>query len=462
MGTTAVTAISGSQLIAAFCIGIALLIFLVLATKIHAFLALIASGIVIGLIAGLSTDATVNAITGGFGGTLSSIGIIIGFGVMMGQLFEVTGAAERMARTFLKLFGKGNEEWALAATGYIVSIPIFCDSGFVILVSLAKALAKESKKSIVALGICLAGGLVTTHVLVPPTPGPLGVAGTFGVDLGKFILIAMALSVPIVIAVAIYGMWLGKRIYQLPADDNENWVRPPYQQPTYVEHNAQADRNLPSTFASFAPLLAPIFLILFNTVLKALGLTTGFYSTLIFLGTPVVAVGIGLILAIFLLAGGLDRQKVLTEMEKGMKSAGIILLVTGGGGALGRVLQTSGIGDYIAKGLAQSSVPLFLLPFIIATLVRFAQGSGTVAMITAAGICAPIVQAGGGNLMLGAFAACMGSFFFSYFNDSFFWVTNRLMGISDTKEQIRVWSISTTIAWAVGFLELLVLNMIWK
>lgn len=450
---------SGSQMIIALIAGLIILIFLVLKTKVHAFLALIIAAVCIGLIGGMGTTQTMEAISAGFGGTLGNIGIIIGFGVMMGQIFEVTGAAERMARTFLKLFGKGKEEIALSLTGFIVSIPIFCDSGFVILSPLAKAISKETKKSIVGLGIPLAAGLVITHSLIPPTPGPLGVAGNFGVDVGKFILLGIIIAIPMAIVTMLYGKWLAKKIYQLPADDNENWIRPAYQEPIYDIKSSENGRNLPSTFASFAPLIIPIILILMNTVSKAFGKTEGVFSVLIFLGTPIIAVGIGLLVAIYTLAAKLPRDQVLTEMEKGIKSAGIIILVTGGGGALGKVLQTSGIGDYIADGIAKTAIPVILLPFIISTLVRFVQGSGTVAMLTAAGITAPIVQAAGGSMLLGAFAACIGSLFFSYFNDSFFWVTNRLMGIKNTKEQVRVWSITTTIAWGVGLAELLILNI---
>jgi GntP family gluconate:H+ symporter len=148
-------------------------------------------------------------------------------------------------------------------------------------------------------------------------------------------------------------------------------------------------------------------------------------------------------------------------MENGIKSAGIIILVTGGGGALGRVLTTTGIGSYIANQLSAQPIPIIILPFLIATLIRFAQGSGTVAMLTSASICAPIVAAAGGNMILGALAACVGSLFFSYFSDSFFWVTNRLMGISDTKEQIRTWSFTTTIGWATGFVVVLIMHFVF-
>lgn len=451
--------ISGSQMLLGLGVGILVLIFLILKTKIHVFLALIIASVIVGVVGGLDPIDTVNAITTGFGSTLGSIGIIIGFGVMMGKMLELSGAAEKMALTFLKLFGKGREEWALSITGFLVSIPIFCDSGFVILSPLARALSRKTKKSIVSLSIALAGGLVITHSLVPPTPGPLGVAGTFGVDVGKFILLGIVLAIPMAIATTLYGKFMNRQIYQLPGEEADTWVRPAYQKPSY-ENILDEHNETPSAFLSFLPLIVPIILILLNTGLSALKLTEGFYRVLIFLGQPVIAVAVGLLISIYTLTRGQKRDKVIHDLEDSMKSAGIIIFVTGGGGALGQVIKTAGVGDYIAEAMAATSIPVIILPFIIATLVRFVQGSGTVAMITAAGITAPIVESAGGNMLLGAFAACIGSLFFSYFNDSFYWVVNRLSGITETKEQIRVWSISTTIAWAIGFVELLILNIL--
>jgi len=451
--------VSGSQMLIGLGIGLVVLILLILKTKIHVFLALIIAAVIIGIVGGLNPTATVDAITTGFGTTLGNIGIIIGLGIMMGQMFEVSGAAERMARTFLKIFGKGREEMALSLTGFIVSIPIFCDSGFVILSPLAKAISRKTKKSIVGLSIALAGGLVITHSLIPPTPGPLGVAGTFGVDVGQFMLLGIVIALPMSLATMLYGRYLGKKIYQLPNEAGDGWERPAYQEPIYDIESNEKGRDLPSAFLSFLPLILPIVLILLNTVLSALKLTEGFYGVLIFLGKPIIAVAIGLIVAIYTLTAGTDRKVVIGQLEDSMKAAGIIILVTGGGGALGQVLKVAGVGDYIATGIAATAIPVILLPFIIATLVRFVQGSGTVAMITAAGITAPIVEAAGGNMLLGAFAACIGALFFSYFNDSFYWVVNRLSGITDTKEQIRVWSVTTTIAWAVGLVEILIFNI---
>lgn len=405
------------------------------------------------------TFGIVNSITSGFGGTLGSIGIIIGFGVMMGQIFEVTGAAKRMAHTFLKLFGKKREEEALALTGFIVSIPIFCDSGFVVLAPIAKAISKATKKSVIGLGVALAAGLVITHSLVPPTPGPLGVCGIFGIDVGKFILLTIVLALPMAIACIAYArLFLSKKYYRIPNDEGEI-VEAPYQEPDYEGAFAMDMTGIPGALESFMPLIVPIILILINTVASALGKTTGAMEILVFLGQPIIAVGLGLLVAIFTLGRKLDRHEALSEMEKGMMSAGIIMLVTGGGGALGQIIKDSGLGNFMAQGLAQTAIPIVVLPLLISTAMRFIQGSGTVAMTTAASISAPIIIAAGANPLLGAVACCVGSLFFGYFNDSYFWVVNRTLGVSEAKDQLTIWSVTSTVAWAVGVVEVLILNI---
>lgn len=467
-----VNGLSGERMLIGLAIGIAILIFLVLKTKVQAFLALIICTVIVGVVGGMpllnttievdgveKTFGIVNSITSGFGGTLGSIGIIIGFGVMMGQIFEVTGAAKRMAYTFLKLFGKKREEEALALTGFLVSIPIFCDSGFVVLAPIAKAISRATKKSFIGLGVALAAGLVITHSLVPPTPGPLGVCGIFGIDVGSFILLTIVLALPMTIACIAYSrLYLSKKYYRIPNEDGEV-VEAPYRDPDYDGAFAMDMSGVPGALESFMPLLVPIVLILINTVATAVGATTGIMEILIFLGQPIVAVGIGLLVAIFTLGRKLDRHTCLSEMEKGMMSAGIIMLVTGGGGALGQIIKDSGLGNFMAEGLAQTAIPIVVLPLLISTAMRFIQGSGTVAMTTAASISAPIIIASGASPLLGAIACCVGSLFFGYFNDSYFWVVNRTLGVSEAKDQLKVWSVTSTIAWAVGVVEVLVLNI---
>lgn len=453
--------VSGAQMILGLVIAIMVLIFLVIKTKVHVFLALIIAASITGLVGGMAPPDVVSAITEGFGSTLGSVAIIIGFGVMMGRILEVSGAAERLAYTVVKVLGKRKEEWAMAVTGYIVSIPIFVDSAFIILSTLAKALSKKTGKSIVTLAIALAGGAVVMHHAVPPTPGPLGVAGIFDVDVGLMILSGLIFGIPIIIVTVLYAKWIGKKIYQLPDDDGLGWIRP--EQEVSVEDwlEEKENKELPSLLRSAAPIVVPILLIFMNTTVTAIGLEGTLVEYIQFFGSPVIAVGIAVLLAIYGLFNHVKRSEALDRMEEGIQTAGIILLVTGAGGALGYVLRQTGAGDYIAELVVDTGIPAILLPFVIASLVRLIQGSGTVAMITAASISAPILTGMDVNLVLAAQAAALGAMVFSYFNDSLFWVVNRTIGIKDPKEQMLVWSVPTTLSWLTALVCLLIANLIF-
>ncbi len=451
------------QMVLGLVIGIAVLILLVLKTKIHAFLALIIAASITGLVGGMEPLKVVDSISSGFGSTLASIGIVVGFGVMMGRILEVTGAAEKLAYSLIRLIGKKKEEWAMAIAGYIVSIPIFVDSAFVILNPLIKSLSRKTGKSVVTLGIALAIGLAATHHAVPPTPGPLGVAGIFGVDIGQMIFWGLIFSIPIIIVGVLYAQWIGKRIYQVPEEDGEGFVRGEYSDNVYKDFlasSAEREKELPSLFLSLLPILLPIILIFLNTTIDAAGLSGGVWDYIIFLGKPIIALAIGLVAAIYGLANHMKKEEALGRMEEGMTTAGIILLVTGAGGALGTVLRDSGTGDYLAEIIADLPLPAVLIPFFIASIVRLIQGSGTVAMMTAAAISAPILINMDVNMALAAQAAALGAMLFSYFNDSLFWVVNRMLGITKLKEQILVWSIPTTIAWGTALVMIVIANAI--
>lgn len=454
---------SGTQLIVGLIIGVAALIFLVLRTKVHAFVALLIAASLAGLIGGMTPEVVTETITDGFGSTLGSIGIVIGLGVMMGRILEVSGAAETLAYSLIRFVGRKKEEWAVAVAGFIISIPIFVDSAFVILNPLVKSISRRTGKSVVSIGVALAAGLVITHSLVPPTPGPLGVAGIFGVDIGLMIALGLLFGIPTLIVGVLYAKWLGNKIYQLPNPDEtqSDFVRPDtksaYEE--FVELSNERQKELPSLMVSLLPIIVPIVLIFINTTLDALEMTEGFMNIFLFLGHPVIAVAIGLLISIYTLTLKESRTNTLEQMEEGIKDAGIILLVTGAGGALGNVLRESGAGDYIAEQIATLALPAVLIPFLIASLVRLIQGSGTVAMITAASIAAPIVSQLDVNLALAAQAAAIGSLVFSHFNDSFFWVVNRMLGIKNVKEQIMVWSVPTTLMWFTGLIFLLIANI---
>lgn len=449
-------------------IAVFVLVFLVVRTRVHALIAMLIAACIAGLTGGMSVDKTLSVITAGFGSTLGSIGLVIGLGVMMGRLLEVSGAAEQIAYSFIKWLGKRREEWALAITGYIVSIPIFVDSAFVILYPVAKALAKSGKRSLLTLGVALAGGLVVTHHTVPPTPGPLGVAGLFDVNIGSMLLMGMALAVPCVLGIVLYAQWLDKKY---PEFGQQMQKEPDELQATFDQYlKEKENKPLPSLSLSLLPILLPIGLIFLNAICITLGklgwmgdlASNPVVQVITFIGNPIIALAISVLLAIYTLVPHMDRHTTAARLEEGLQSAGIILLVTGAGGALGAVLRDSGAGKQLAEQIALLPISPILIPFIVSTLVRLIQGSGTVAMVTAASISAPILaQIPGVNMLLAAQAATMGSLFFGYFNDSLFWVVNRMMGISDVKQQMVVWSIPTTIAWAIGGTSVALLNLLF-
>ena len=466
---------------------IALLIFFVVRTKVHALLALVIAASIAALAAGMAPAEAIATITTGFGATLASIGLVIGFGVMLGRVLESSGAAERLAIALVRGLGKGREQWAMAGAGFIVSIPVFVDSTFIILSPLVKSLARTAQRSVITLGIALAAGAVVMHHAVPPTPGPLAAASIFGVPLGELFIWGTVIAIPAAVAMTLYATWVGPRIEAKMAGTaasemaeesiavsaaqggGSTLVVERAQGEALAEFEAAAqDRvaKLPSLFMSLLPIFVPILLIVLNTSVsalaenEALNVPEWVAGSAAFVGSPVIALLIGVLLAIYGLARQQSREGTLADMEKGIESAGIILLVTGAGGALGAVLRESGLGDTIGQWVAGLPLPSILIPFIIASLVRVVQGSGTVAIITAASIAAPIMaDVPDVNMTLAALAACMGAMVFSYFNDSLFWVVNRTLGITDAKLQMRAWSVTTTIGWAVSLVVLLVLNL---
>ncbi len=317
-------AVSSTQMLVGLAIGIGILIALSLKTKIHTFIALIIATIVTGLIGGMEVTVVMKSITTGFGNTLGSTGIIIGLGVMMGIILEKSGAAEQMAFTVIKLIGKNKEEWALGLTGYIVSIPVFSDSALVILTPIAKALSKLSGKSVVGLGLALATGLQLTHVFVPPTPGPLTVAGILGIDVGVMIMAGILCTIPVYIVSMLYCKWLGRKIYQVPSDDpacGENeFTRMDFKK-EYLKSIENIEelhkaRNLPSVGLSFAPVIVPLILIFINTITKFIGLKGSYMTAVELFGSPITALIIGTLISIYGLGAKMTKKEVHDAMNE--------------------------------------------------------------------------------------------------------------------------------------------------
>jgi GntP family gluconate:H+ symporter len=497
------------QLILALAAGIATIVVIVLATRLDAFIALLLAAVVTGIVAGQDLLSIVDSITTGFGDTLASIGIVIGLGVGIGKILEVSGAADSLARAFLRAFGKGREPWAMGTVGSLVSIPVFCDSGYVIMNPLARSIARVKRGGYVTLALALGCGMTLTHHMVPPTPGPLAATGILGADIGSVILAGLVFTVILLPVVVVYARWVGPKLEPVL---NATVKHDVYTEVTVTSEEASHDASgsvstltgdrddsddastdsaastggtgseedtpsassakKPGAFLGFLPLIVPLLLIVANTVGTAIdkdaqGELAGdayepsaWVAPLAFLGDPVIALIIGLVLAVYtLLPRMTSRSSVQGWLADGAASAGLILLITGAGGSFGLVLRESGVGDALAEAIASISLPALLVPFLISTLVRLAQGSGTVAMITAASVTAPLVEPLGLDPLVAVMACTAGSMVFSYFNDSYFWVVTRFAGL-DGINAIKGWSGITTAVWICSLPLLFILDLI--
>ena len=435
---------SDQMLILVALAGIFLLLFLVIKTKLHAFVALLLVSLIVGIAAGMPLQEVVASIQSGMGGTLGFVAVVVGLGAMFGRMLEVSGGAERLAQTLINKFGEDKAQWSLGITGFLVAIPVFFDVGFIILVPIVYGLARKTGKSLLYYGIPLLAGLAVTHSFIPPTPGPIAVADLIGADLGWVILFGAIAGVPsMIIAGPLFAKWISKRIHA---------VVPEYMQAEEMEY----DKELPS-FALIASLISiPLVLILLNT-LSGVILDEGnmIRSILTFLGHPFVALTIATLLTFVLLGTkrGYSRQEVQDIATKALEPAGIIILVTGAGGVFKQVLIDSGVGEVLGNMMAGSSLPPIALAFLIAMVVRVAQGSATVSMVTAAGLMSPLIETLGMEgpvLGLMVIAIASGATVFSHVNDSGFWLVNRYFGL-DVKDTLKSWTVMETLIGFVGF-----------
>lgn len=451
----------------AMLIGVVVMMGLIIFTRMHAFPSLIISAVLIGILSGIPLGESISTVTSGFGGTMASIGIVIGFGCIMGIFLEKSGAAKRMALTILKMVGVKRADVVLGLTGFVVSIPVFCDSGFVILSSLAKEFSRLTKKSMVGLGGILGMGLYITHFMVPPTPGPLAVVSTFQkegipVDLGMFIIAGLLFSIPLFIVSIFLFRWFGNRYpdFIVPSEiDRSKYTKAQLVVLDKIDEKLKEGKELensdfeallsteklPSAGISFTILLLPVFLILCNTVVSQTAWKAGAVGSIItFLGNPVIALFISLCLGAFVLAKDMDKKTVNGMMNDALKDAGPIVCITAAGGALGAVVKATGAAQLMADGIVAVGIPGILVPLLIGTIMRFPQGSGTTAMITGSAIIAPMLTTLGINPYLAGLAVCLTSMCPSFLNDSYFHVVTNFSGM-DIKTSLKTWSIGTII-----------------
>ena len=415
---------TGLPLIIAFVVAIVLMIVAISKFKVHPFLAIMAISLILALIAGLPLTGIADVIGAGFSGTFSSIGIVIILGALIGSILEQTGAAFKLADMVIKLVGKKNPELAMELMGWVVSIPVFCDSGFVILDPIRKALVRRTGTSSVAMTVALSAGLYIAHVFIPPTPGPIAAANTLGI--GDNLLLVMGLGVVASIfplaAGLIFAKFIGKKVKSEDEIVAEGEVVK-----TYEELVAEYGK-LPGGFNALAPIIVPVIFMALGSVVSVFkeSLPVFVFDLFTFFGKPVIALAIGTVCAVIQLAIAKKMKDFYSITNDTLKTVGPILFVTAAGGVLGKVISSTDMVNFITSNAGVlSSIGIFF-PFLLAAILKSAQGSSTVALTTTAGIMAPLMDAMGLNTPVLAALTVMaigaGAMTVSHANDSYFWV----------------------------------------
>ncbi|MFJ6184705.1 GntP family permease [Streptomyces sp. NPDC092295] len=456
-------------------LGIVLLLFLIIKVRLQPFVALLGVSIAVGLAAGLSVtelfgtvqkSAAVSMIETGMGGILGHVAIIIGLGTMLGAILEVSGGAEVLSARLLNLFGEKRAPLAMGVTGVVFGIPVFFDVGIFVLAPIVYAAAKRSGKSILLYAMPLLAGLSMTHAFLPPHPGPVAAAGLFKVDLGWVILMGVVVGVPAVLAAWAYAAWIGKRIF---VDVPQDMVEAAEEAKAAVAAEQRASgvtpRETPVALGTVLAIIGtPLILILLATFSSiALDPSTG-RSVIEFFGHPFVALTIALLLAYYLLGirRGWSRKSLETVSTASLKPVGNILLVVGAGGVFGAVLKGSGIADALADTFNDVGLPVILLAWLISVVLRVAQGSATVAIVTTAGIVVPLVEGQGlsqAHLALIIMAISAGSIFASHVNDGGFWMVAKYFGISE-RDTLKSWTVLETVLSVAGFVVAALLSLV--
>ncbi|MEP7736939.1 GntP family permease [Nocardioides sp. 31GB23] len=413
---------------------VALIVVATTALKTHPFLALLLGAFAAAFGFRLPLDEVVPTITGGFGGILGGIGIVIVLGTIIGVVLERSGGAVTLAEVVVKVLGQRFPTLTISAIGFIVSIPVFCDSGYVILNSLKESMARRTHTSMVAMSVALATGLFATHTLVPPTPGPIAAAGNLGLtdQLGLVILVGLVVAV---VAAAVGLLWASRFTDAVPDGAGGDELAAAVED---VEALKARYGTLPGPAAALAPILVPILLICVGSVaaLPAAPLGEGDVASVVrFVGQPVVALLVGLALAVALVrpGAGTRRESFRDAVGDGLVASAPILLITGAGGAFGAVIQATDIGDYLGSNLSELGIGV-LMPFLVSAALKSAQGSSTVALVTTSALVAPLLGDIGMDSDLGRVLVVMaigaGAMTVSHANDSYFWVVTQFSRMS--------------------------------
>lgn len=451
---------TGVSFLAAFVVAIALMIVMIARLKVHPFLAIMAISLVLALLAGLPLKDIPGVIGSGFSSTFTSIGIVIIFGAFIGAVLEKTGAAFKLADLVIRLVGEKNPTLALELMGWVVSIPVFCDSGFVVLDPVRKAMVRRTKVSSVAMTLCLSCGLYVSHVFIPPTPGPIAAAQALGV--GENLLLVMGIgalcSLFPMIAGYLFARYAGARLKSKEEIGEGNDIIPTYQE---VKSSLGP---LPGTADALAPLVLPIILMAFGSMASMAG-WDGFCGDLLrFLGSPIMALAAGAVMAIIQLFHSGKGDDFFSLTDGTLKTVGPILFVTAAGGVLGKVIASSDLVAYISSHSSGMQALGIFFPFILASILKTAQGSSTVAITTTAGIVAPLLPALGlvspVEVSLAIMAIGAGAMTVSHANDSYFWVVTTFGGIK-AQDGYRSQTMLTLVIGLAAMLEIFILRLVF-
>ena len=439
-----------TRLILAAVLGLAVILLLIIRFKIPAMIAILVGAVLIGLGAGMSFEQIIDSVNDGVGNTLKGIALLVGLGSMFGSILEISGGAQSLAVTLVRRFGDRKAAWALAVTGLVIAMPVFFDAGLIILIPIAFSLAKRTGRSSLYYAIPLFAGLAVGHAFIPPTPGPVLVASMLGVDLGWVIGIGLVCGIAaMIVAGPLWGAWCGKK-YDVPV-------------PEHIASLPPLDESkLPGFGMVVSIILIPLLLMILRSVGNVVPAMAPARRVLSFLGEPFVALTLATLAAMLML--GIRRGYTTRELEKVMTKSlepvGLILLVTACGGVLRYILQNSGLGTLIGEGVASAALPVVVVAFIIAALVRISVGSATVAMTMAAGILAAMPEIGSlSPLHLACVTAAVagGATVCSHFNDSGFWLVKSLVGM-DEKTTLKTWTVMETLVGVTGFAVALVIS----
>jgi GntP family gluconate:H+ symporter len=427
--------------------GIAVIVLLTTRYRLHAFFALLISCFVVGLGVHLPLQEVIQISKDGFGNILKSLGLIIILGTTLGILLQHTGSTEVMASYIVRKVGEGRSALAMSITGFIVGLPIFCDSGFIVLSGLNNSLAKRTGTPVMVMSVSLATGLYSVHCLIPPHPGAAAAAGIIGADIGKLILAGIVVAIPAAIAGYVWAQYAGRKVKAAAQEDDLPVAE--------IAHK-------PSVIKAFLPVLVPIILIAVRSffILDA-AVTNTWFNSFISIGDPVIALSIGVLLA-FNGKRGWNKKTVSLLFNDAVEKAGGILVIIGAGGAFGAILAATKIGEQLSTAMALGSMGI-LFPFLLTFILKTAQGSSTVAIITAASIVLPLLPALGLNSETGKLLCVLsmgaGSMVISHANDAYFWVINRFSGL-EMKPMLKVYSLATVWMSLVSLLMVYLLSLI--